>query len=45
MVSALIKSIRGSDADAAIYYLARLIDGGESADFIARRLVVLEVKI
>ncbi|MEA2090862.1 MAG: replication-associated recombination protein A [Campylobacterota bacterium] len=39
--SALIKSIRGSDADASIYYLARLIDGGESADFIARRLVIL----
>lgn len=39
--SALIKSIRGSDADAAIYYLARLIEGGESADFIARRLVIL----
>jgi putative ATPase len=37
----MIKSIRGSDADAAIYYLARLIDGGESADFIARRLVIL----
>lgn len=41
LVSALIKSIRGSDADAAIYYLARLIEGGESADFIARRLVIL----
>jgi putative ATPase len=41
LASALIKSIRGSDADAAIYYLARLIDGGESADFIARRLVIL----
>jgi len=41
LISALIKSIRGSDADAAIYYLARLIDGGESADFIARRLVIL----
>ena len=41
LVSAMIKSIRGSDADAAIYYLARLIDGGESADFIARRLVIL----
>ncbi len=39
--SALIKSIRGSDENAAIYYLARLIEGGESADFIARRLVVL----
>ncbi len=41
LVSAMIKSIRGSDADAAIYYLARLIEGGESADFIARRLVIL----
>jgi putative ATPase len=41
LTSALIKSIRGSDSDAAIYYLARLIEGGESADFIARRLVIL----
>ena len=41
LTSAMIKSIRGSDADAAIYYLARLIEGGESADFIARRLVIL----
>lgn len=41
LASALIKSIRGSDTDAAIYYLARLIEGGESADFIARRLVIL----
>ncbi|WP_321777306.1 replication-associated recombination protein A [Sulfurimonas sp.] len=41
LTSALIKSIRGSDMDAGIYYLARLIDGGESADFIARRLVIL----
>jgi len=41
LTSALIKSIRGSDADAAIYYLACLIEGGESADFIARRLVIL----
>ncbi len=41
LTSALIKSIRGSDMDAAIYYLARLIDGGESAEFIARRLVIL----
>ena len=41
LISAMIKSIRGSDVDAAVYYLARLIDGGESADFIARRLVVL----
>ena len=41
LTSALIKSIRGSDGDAGIYYLARLIEGGESADFIARRLVIL----
>ena len=41
LTSAMIKSIRGSDIDAGIYYLARLIDGGESADFIARRLVIL----
>jgi putative ATPase len=41
LASAMIKSIRGSDLDASIYYLARLIEGGESADFIARRLVIL----
>ena len=41
LTSALIKSIRGSDENASIYYLARLIEGGESADFIARRLVIL----
>ncbi|SFV75148.1 ATPase, AAA family [hydrothermal vent metagenome] len=41
LTSALIKSIRGSDIDASIYYLARLIEGGESAEFIARRLVIL----
>ena len=41
LTSAMIKSIRGSDIDAGIYYLARLIEGGESADFIARRLVIL----
>jgi len=41
LISAMIKSIRGSDVDAGLYYLARLIDGGESADFIARRLLVL----
>ena len=40
IASAMIKSIRGSHIDAAIYYMARLIDGGESADFIARRLVI-----
>ncbi|WP_305862280.1 replication-associated recombination protein A [Helicobacter cholecystus] len=39
--SALIKSIRGSDENAGIYYLARIIESGESAEFIARRLVIL----
>jgi len=38
---AMIKSIRGSDIDAAIYWLARLIEGGEPAEFIARRLAIL----
>lgn len=41
LASALIKSIRGSDVDAALYYLARLIDGAEPPEFIARRLVIL----
>ena len=41
LTSAMIKSIRGSDIDASIYYLARLIDGGEPAEFIARRLAIL----
>lgn len=40
LASAMIKSIRGSDIDASLYYLARLLDGGESIDFIARRLVI-----
>ncbi|MBF7047492.1 replication-associated recombination protein A [Campylobacter volucris] len=40
LASSLIKSLRGSDVDASLYYLARLIDGGESTDFIARRLVI-----
>jgi putative ATPase len=40
VVSAFIKSIRGSDADAALHYLARMIEAGEDARFIARRLVV-----
>ncbi|HET9098125.1 MAG TPA: replication-associated recombination protein A [Candidatus Saccharimonadales bacterium] len=39
-VSAFIKSMRGSDADAAIYYLARMLDGGEDPKFICRRMVV-----
>jgi putative ATPase len=40
LASALIKSLRGSDPDAAIYYLARLIKGGEEPRFIARRMVI-----
>ncbi len=40
-ISAFIKSIRASDADAAVYWLARMIDGGEDPLFIARRLVIL----
>ena len=40
-VSALIKSIRGSDPDAAVYWLARMLEGGEDIRFIARRLVIL----
>ncbi len=40
IISAFIKSIRGSDPDAAIYYLARMIEGGEDPVFIARRLVI-----
>ncbi|MEL6659315.1 MAG: replication-associated recombination protein A, partial [Bacteroidota bacterium] len=40
IASALIKSIRGSDPNAAVYYLARLIDGGEDVKFIARRLII-----
>ncbi len=41
VISAFIKSVRGSDADAAIHYLARMIDAGEDPRFIARRLVIL----
>ncbi|MFZ9045030.1 MAG: replication-associated recombination protein A [Cyclobacteriaceae bacterium] len=41
IISAFIKSIRGSDPNAAVYYLARMIEGGEDAKFIARRLVIL----
>ena len=40
IASAFIKSIRGSDPNAALYYLARMIEGGEDAKFIARRLVI-----
>lgn len=41
VISAFIKSIRGSDPDAALYWLARMIEGGEDPLFIARRLIVL----
>ena len=41
LISAFIKSIRGSDPDAAIYWLARLLEAGEDARFIVRRLVIL----
>ena len=41
LASAMIKSIRGSDIDASLYYLARLVNGGEPAEFIARRLCIL----
>ena len=40
VISAFIKSIRGSDPQAAIYYLARMIEGGEDVKFIARRLII-----
>ena len=40
LASALIKSMRGSDPDAALYYLARLVEGGEDPKFIARRMVI-----
>lgn len=40
IISAFIKSIRGSDPDAAIYWLARMIEGGEDPKFIARRLII-----
>lgn len=41
IISAFIKSIRGSDPNAAIYYLARMVEGGEDPKFIARRLLIL----
>ncbi len=40
IVSAMIKSIRGSDPDAALYYMARMLEGGEDPKFIARRLLI-----
>ena len=41
IISAFIKSVRGSDPNAAVYWLARMIEGGEKPEFIARRLVIL----
>ncbi|MEL6672996.1 MAG: replication-associated recombination protein A [Bacteroidota bacterium] len=41
IISAFIKSVRGGDPNAAIYYLARMLDGGEDIKFIARRLIIL----
>jgi len=41
IISAFIKSIRGSDPNAAVYYMARMIEGGEDVKFIARRLLIL----
>lgn len=41
IISAFIKSIRGSDPNAALYYLARMIEGGEDSKFIARRMLIL----
>jgi len=41
IISAFIKSVRGSDPNAAVYYMARMIEGGEDVKFIARRMVIL----
>ena len=41
IISAFIKSVRGSDPNAALYYLARMIEGGEDVRFIARRMIIL----
>ena len=41
IISAFIKSVRGSDPDAAVYWLARMLEGGEDIKFIARRLIIL----
>ena len=41
IISAFIKSIRGSDPNASVYWLARMIEGGEDVKFIARRMVIL----
>ena len=44
IISAFIKSVRGSDPDAAVYWLARMIEGGEDVKFIARRLLILSAE-
>ncbi|MFC2080355.1 replication-associated recombination protein A [Bacteroidota bacterium] len=44
IISAFIKSIRGGDPDAAVYWLARMLDGGEDIKFIARRLLILSAE-
>lgn len=44
IISAFIKSVRGSDPDAALYWLARMVEGGEDPAFIARRLVILSAE-
>ena len=41
IISAFIKSIRGSDPNAAVYWLARMLEGGEDIKFIARRMIIL----
>ena len=41
LISALIKSVRGSDPDAGLYWMARLLEAGEDPRFVARRLVIL----
>jgi len=44
IISAFIKSVRGSDPDAAVYWLARMLEGGEDVKFIARRLLILSAE-
>ncbi len=44
IISAFIKSVRGSDPDASVYWLARMLDAGEDIKFIARRLIILSVE-
>ena len=44
VISAFIKSVRGSDPNAAVYYLARMLEGGEDIEFIARRMIILSAE-